>query len=111
VTVDPGAQVVVERLCSRHEHDRAAVSSADVDGQGAQLVTDVIMQLTRYSPALIFLSPHETGSQRAYFVAAIRQVRYELTFDFPGALDLSDVFDHGEAVDGLAIFIVDKGCS
>jgi hypothetical protein len=71
-------------------------------------MADVIMQLARYSATLVFLSPHETGRQGAYFVAAIRQVRYELISTLLGALDLGDVFDHGEAVDGLAFFIVDK---
>ena len=73
---------------------------ANVAGQGSKLMADVIMQLARYSAALVFLSPHETGSQGAYFVAASRQVRCEPIFDFLGALDLGDVFDHGKAVDG-----------
>jgi hypothetical protein len=80
-----------------------------ISRQGAKLMANVIMQFARYSAALVFLSPHETGSQGAYLVAARRQVRCEPIFDFLGVLALGDVFDHGEAVDGRAIFIVDHG--
>ena len=40
----------------------------DVDGQRSQLLADLIVQLARYSPALLFLSRQETGRQSLNFL-------------------------------------------
>jgi len=50
------------------------------------------MQLAGDSAALIFLRPHEAGSQGTYLVTTSGQVRCEPIFDFPGVLNLSDVW-------------------
>src|SRR5580765_1882995 len=71
-------------------------------------MADMVMQLARYSAALVFLSLHETGSQGAYFVAATLQVRCELIFDFLGTLDLCDVVNRSNQM-GTSACVVKNG--
>jgi len=41
---------------------------ADVDGQGSKLLADMIVQLARHSPALVFLSGQEAARQSLHFL-------------------------------------------
>src|SRR6185369_8432621 len=86
----------------------AGCKLANFAGQGTKLMANMIMQFARYSPALVFLIPHETGGQGAYFVAASRQVCCKPLFDFMGAFSLGDVMNRSNQMGTSGCIVKDR---